>query len=187
MSRTLDDASCEDSPARTICRAASPAAVDSCREAPSISSAMRPSSASVASTSAEKRSISPATRLPPFRYCASDARTFEIALPGSTVKHAIARDSAPFVPTSARESISMPSPRPLGSRRDLIERPVCCAQQARPARPRITESPAKGSSQRVFRCCLPAGCRCVRARGVNLGDLGRRRYTCRTSRVMPRA
>ncbi|MGB8559458.1 MAG: hypothetical protein WCD62_13595, partial [Pseudolabrys sp.] len=54
MSRTLADASDDDSSARAVLAEALSAALPSCVDAVSISSEIRPSSASVASTSEEK-------------------------------------------------------------------------------------------------------------------------------------
>ena len=59
MSRTLAEASEEASSARAVLVEASSAAMASWLDAPSIWSEMRPSSDKVASTSAEKRAISP--------------------------------------------------------------------------------------------------------------------------------
>ena len=64
MSRTLAEASAEADAAPAVLLAASSAAPASCVEAASIWSVMRPSSASVASTSAEKRAISRRHLLP---------------------------------------------------------------------------------------------------------------------------
>ncbi|MGA7404247.1 MAG: hypothetical protein WBW67_05555, partial [Pseudolabrys sp.] len=58
MSRTLADASDDDSSARAVLAEALSAALPSCVDAASISSEIRPSSASVASTSEDKRAIS---------------------------------------------------------------------------------------------------------------------------------